>query len=177
MLRQLINPGSLMMKSFTLIQMDVKNPLEELKFEEASGAGVGEARALAKIYGDFACGGKKLGIKPETLNYLVERTVAPTEGTLDEVMRIKTVGNCVKWSQSGHCKPSDDFDYGPESAFGFYGTGGSFAFADPENKTGFAYTMNKMDFYTQNDPREIALREAMYTSIRNFNQSTNRNEN
>jgi hypothetical protein len=165
MLGQLINPGFLMMKSFMLIQIDLKDPLEELKFGEASGAGVGNARALAKIYGDLANGGKKLGISNKTLKYLFERTNPRNDGLLDEVMRIKTVGFCVKWSKSGHCKPADDFDYGTESSFGFYGTGGSFACADPENQIGYAYTMNKMDFYTQNNPREIALREAMYNSI------------
>ena len=168
MLGQLINPGSLMMKSFMLIQIDLKNPLEELKFEEASGAGAGNARGLAKIYGELAIGGKKLGISNQTFKYLVERTNPPDDGLLDEVMRIKTIGSSVKWSKSGHCKPADDFDFGSESSFGFYGTGGSFAYADPENQIGYAYTMNKMDFYTQNDPREIAVREAMYKSISKF---------
>jgi CubicO group peptidase (beta-lactamase class C family) len=71
----------------------------------------------------------------------------------------------VGWSSGGFCKPNEEFDFGSDSAYGFYGTGGSFAFADPEHEIGYAYFMNKMDFYTQNDPREVALREAMYRVI------------
>jgi hypothetical protein len=31
--------------------------------------------------------------------------------------------------------------------------------------------MNKMGFYTQNDPREIALREAMYKCVKKLQYS------
>jgi hypothetical protein len=34
--------------------------------------------------------------------------------------------------------------------------GGSFAFADPDARLGYAYVMNKLDFYLQNGPREKA---------------------
>jgi hypothetical protein len=30
---------------------------------------------------------------------------------------------------------------------------------------GFAYVMNKLDFYLTNDPREKALRDALYRAI------------
>ena len=45
----------------------------------------------------------------------------------------------------------------------------SLAYADPEYKVGYAYVMNKMDYYNINDPREIALRETMYECIRKQN--------
>lgn len=165
MLSQLVNPSSLMMKSFMLIKIDIKNPVEELRYEEVAGAGVGNARGLAKIYGDLSMGSPALKISQETIEIMKARTVSPDDGNFDQVMKIKAVSSKPKWSRAGFCKPNIDFDFGPDSAFGFYGTGGSFAFADPENKIGYAYTMNKMDFYTQNDPREIALREAMYNSL------------
>lgn len=165
MLSQLINPSSLMMKSFMLIKIDTKDPIKELSYEEAAGGGVGNARALALIYSDLATGGKELNVSSETLKIMQTRTNSPTEGNFDQVMKIKLVGKNAKWSRAGFCKPNIDFDYGSNSAYGFYGTGGSFAFADPQFQVGYAYTMNRMDFYTQNDPREVALREAMYRCI------------
>jgi len=51
-------------------------------------------------------------------------------------------------------------------AFGSPGAGGSFAFADPDARLGYAYVMNKLDFYLQDDPREKALRDAVYAAIR-----------
>lgn len=165
LLKQLINPFSLMMKSFTLIKTDIKNPLEELKFEEAAGGGVGNAQALAKVYGILAKGGEELDISPETLKIMSKNTISPLDGHFDQVMKIKPVSKQVGWSSAGYRKPDEAFNFGSDSAFGFIGSGGSFAFADPDHQTGYAYVMNKMDFYTQNDPREIALREAMYDCI------------
>lgn len=49
-----------------------------------------------------------------------------------------------------------------------YCTGGSFAFADHEKGVGYTYVINKMDFYTHNDPREVALKETMNRCINNF---------
>jgi CubicO group peptidase (beta-lactamase class C family) len=40
------------------------------------------------------------------------------------------------------------------------GAGGSFGFADPQIGMGFAYVMNRMDYYLVSDPRELAVREA-----------------
>ena len=50
-------------------------------------------------------------------------------------------------------------------AFGTPGTGGSFGFADPDARLGYAYVMNKTDFYMFDDPREKALRDALYRAL------------
>jgi hypothetical protein len=41
----------------------------------------------------------------------------------------------------------------------------SFAFADPDACLGYAYVMNKMDFFLHDDPREKALRDALYRAL------------
>ncbi len=87
-------------------------------------------------------------------------TAPPMDGIRDEVMGWESLG-----SSAGYAKPDKLFDFGSKQAFGFTGSGGSFAFADPKYKCGYAYVMNKMDFYGMNDPREVALREAMYRCI------------
>lgn len=165
MLKHLLNPNSLLNKSFTAIQSDIEDPIDELSFEEASGGGAGEARALAKVYGILAAGGRELDISPETIEILTKYTISPENGNYDHVMGIETVSLTAGWSSGGFKKPDEVFNFGSNSAFGFVGTGGSFAYADPEYKTGFAYVMNKMDWYSMNDPREAALREAMYKCI------------
>jgi CubicO group peptidase (beta-lactamase class C family) len=45
------------------------------------------------------------------------------------------------------------------------GAGGSFAFADPDARLGYAYLMNKLDFYYADDPREKSLRDEVYRAI------------
>ena len=50
-------------------------------------------------------------------------------------------------------------------AFGTPGAGGSFGFADPDKEIGYAYIMTKMGAYLVNDPREMALRDAMYRCV------------
>jgi CubicO group peptidase (beta-lactamase class C family) len=44
------------------------------------GGGIGTARAIAKVYGVFATGGKELGLREETLKLLKARAVPPTHG-------------------------------------------------------------------------------------------------
>ena len=52
--------------------------------------------------------------------------------------------------------------FGPSgNAFGHPGAGGSHAFADPENKIGFAYVMNQRLPSSSVDPRPAALVEAL----------------
>ena len=48
------------------------------------------------------------------------------------------------------------------SAFGHPGAGGSLAFADPENRLGFAYVMNQMESGALPKSRALALVHALY---------------
>jgi CubicO group peptidase (beta-lactamase class C family) len=79
----------------------------------------------------------------------------------DEVMGVPS------WMSLGFLRPGPELDWGSSRrAFGTPGAGGSFGFADPDARLGFAYVMNNMDFYMFDDPREKALHDAAYNSIR-----------
>jgi CubicO group peptidase (beta-lactamase class C family) len=47
-------------------------------------------------------------------------------------------------------------------AFGHPGAGGSLAFADPENRLGFAYVMNQMEPGVLPGSRALGLVQALY---------------
>jgi CubicO group peptidase (beta-lactamase class C family) len=47
-------------------------------------------------------------------------------------------------------------------AFGHPGAGGSLAFADPENRIGFAYAMNRMENGVLRESRPARLVQALY---------------
>lgn len=129
-----------------------------LEVELPAGNGVGTARAIARAYSTFAEGGAELGITPQTMARLTE--IPTVELPPDEVLGVPA---CY-WL--GFLRPWPDVWFGSSArAFGTPGAGGSFGFADPDAHVGFAYVMNKLDFYLQNDPREKSLRDAVYRAI------------
>jgi CubicO group peptidase (beta-lactamase class C family) len=70
------------------------------------------------------------------------------------------------WYSLGFLRPGPDVSFGSTPrAFGTPGAGGSFGFADPDARLGYAYVMNKTDYRLLDDPREKALRDAVYRAI------------
>ena len=123
-----------------------------------SGGGVGTARAIAHTYSEFATGGCVLGLREETLQQLMAPAVPPLHGFYDECLKVEVPFSL--W----FAKPSPKHPFSHPSAFGAPGAGGSFGFADPQAGVGYAYVLNRMGTYLE-DPRERALRAAMYQSI------------
>jgi CubicO group peptidase (beta-lactamase class C family) len=156
MLVRVLWPWSLLRKSMLFTDVDW-NDRRSLEVEIPAGNGVGTARAIARAYSAFAEGGAELGITAEVLERL---TATPPEAYHDEVMGVPAS------YALGFLRPAPDTVFGAgRRAFGTPGAGGSFAFGDPDARVGFAYVMNKMDFYMFDDPREKALRDAVYRAI------------
>ncbi len=128
--------------------------------EIPSGGAVGTARAIAGAYSVFATGGRDLGLRTDTLELLAAPAIPPTNGFYDECM--KTYG--VQFSL-GFMKPSAAMPFGSPSSFGSPGAGGAFGFADPAAGVGYAYVTNGMGTRLSGDPRDVALREALYSAL------------
>ena len=128
--------------------------------EIPSGGGVGTARAIAYAYGVFATGGRELGLRPETVRALAAPAIPPTRGFHDECMK----SDDVRFSL-GFMKSSREWPFGSENSFGAPGAGGSLGFADPAAGIGYAYVTNRMGTYLTGDPRDVALRDALYASL------------
>lgn len=122
--------------------------------------GTGTARSVAKLYGNAAFGASELGLSQPVRDALEGPAVPPTDGPRDKVMRIDASFSL------GFGKPTSKFVFGSTGkAFGSPGLGGSFGFADPDTGIGFGYVMNKLGYYPVSDPRELALRNALFRDV------------
>jgi CubicO group peptidase (beta-lactamase class C family) len=125
--------------------------------EIPAGGGVGTARAIARAYSAFAEGGSELGLRPQTLEELAKPAIPAKLGFFDECIKGE-----VQFSL-GFMKPNSGFPFGSPSAFGFPGAGGSLGFADPEKQIGYAYVPNKKGVTMGGDPRDVAIRQALFS--------------
>jgi CubicO group peptidase (beta-lactamase class C family) len=160
----ILNPRSLTARTFgnpaILEEINGYNERHMLEIELPAANGVGQVRSIARAYSEFATGDETLGLSEKTLDELKSPVKPPSEGLKDQVLRIETAFSL------GYLKPFPGFRFGTdEQSFGTPGAGGSFAFADPVAEIGFAYAMNRSGFYLWNDPREEALREAVYRAL------------
>ena len=157
MIKKLLVPNSLLRRSMLLMDLDM-NDRRSLEVEIPSGNGVGTARAIARAYSAFAEGGAEIGITPETFARVIEPPVV--SHPVDAVVGLPS------YFSLGFMRPGPEAFFGSSPrAFGAPGAGGSFAFADPDARLGYAYVMNKLDFYLVDDPREKPLRDAVYRAM------------
>jgi len=160
-----LNPRSITARSFAnpkvLSQTGNYNLPEVRRLELPAANGTGTVDAIAAAYGEAATGGQKLGLKQSTLDILMKPATPPSGGLLDVVLRVDSIFSV------GYVKPFPSFRFGASGgqAFGTPGAGGSFGFADPETGVGFAYAMNRTGFHLWDDPREFALRDALYQKV------------
>jgi CubicO group peptidase (beta-lactamase class C family) len=125
--------------------------------------GIGTASALAKFYAMLANGGSlggKTFFAPETLA-LMATTL--TQGP-DLILQMETAFSAgFMRDPIGANGLKQRTLFGPSlRAFGHPGAGGSHAFADPENRIGFAYVMNQMEPGVLPNQKSLALISALY---------------
>lgn len=128
--------------------------------EVPSGGAVGTARAVARAYSVFATGGRELGLRPKTLELLAAPAVPPARGFYDECMKSQGVQFSL-----GFMKSTPALPFGSASSFGAPGAGGALGFADPVAGIGYAYVTSKMGTRLTGDPRDVALRNALYSRV------------
>ena len=126
--------------------------------EVPAGGGVGTARAVARAYSVFATGGNELGLRAETLKELIAPAVPATHGFYDECMKAE-----VEFSL-GFMKSNPGFTFGHPGSFGAPGAGGSLGFADPQAQIGYGYIPNRKGVTLTGDPRDVAIRHALYSA-------------
>jgi len=157
-----LNPRSNVSRALTV------NPGTSVYFDESrvyarnlevpAGGGVGTARAIAHAYGAFA-GGRELGLRKETLDLLAAPAIPPARGFYDECLKGE-----VQFSL-GFMKPSANWRFGGARSFGSPGTGGALGFADPDTSIGYGYVTSRMGTVFTGDPRDVALRDALYAVL------------
>ena len=146
-----INPG-------TGVYFD-RDRIYARNLEVPSGNGVGTARGIAHAYGVFATDGHDLDVHRNTLELLAAPAIAPTHGFYDECLKGE-----VQFSL-GFMKPGAAWSFGGPRSFGSPGSGGALGFADPAARIGYAYVTSQMGTTLTGDPRDVALRNALYGAI------------
>lgn len=127
--------------------------------EVPSGGAVGTARAIARAYGVFASGGRELGLRRDTLDLLAAPAVPPARGFYDECMKGEAQFSL------GFMKPSRMMPFGGPASYGAPGAGGANGFADPTVGLGYGYVTSRMGRALTGDPRDVALRDALYGAL------------
>ena len=146
-----VNPGTaIYLDAFRVYARNIEVP---------AGNGVCTARAMAHAYGVFATGGRELGLRQETLDLLAAPAIPPANGFYDECLKGE-----VQFSL-GFMKPCDNWRFGGPRSFGSPGTGGALGFADPDAGIGYGYVTSGMGMVFTGDPRDVALRKALYAAL------------
>jgi CubicO group peptidase (beta-lactamase class C family) len=158
-----INPG-------TRVYFDERRVYAR-NLEVPSGGAVSTARAIAHAYSVFATDGCELGVRDETLALLAAPAIPPTRGFYDECLK----GDGVQFSL-GFMKPSAAWPFGGASSFGSPGAGGSLGFADPAAGIGYGYVTSQMGTALTGDPRDVALRDALYAALEHSSSIVNRSD-
>jgi CubicO group peptidase (beta-lactamase class C family) len=163
MMASFLRPGSHTARAFMNPRMrgpaDLDRP-EYRAVEIPAGGGIGQVRSIARAYSDLAAGGASLGLSAEVFEELTAPPRPPSGNPRDLVLWVPAAYSL------GFVRPTGDFLFGRGlRSLGHPGAGGSFGFADPDADVGFAYAPNRLGHHLRDDPREKALRDALYRCL------------
>ncbi|MGW1039390.1 serine hydrolase domain-containing protein [Streptomyces sp. NPDC002547] len=126
--------------------------------------GHGTARAVAALYGIFAGRGSWDG--RQVLSPAAAERVREGQGSCRDLVLGAGLGRDTEIAL-GVWLSGREGSYGPNPrAFGHDGFGGSCGLADPEACVSLGYVMNRMGPHIADDPRKMALLDALYRSLR-----------
>ncbi|MCB5906662.1 serine hydrolase domain-containing protein [Streptomyces pinistramenti] len=155
------HPLAALMLSLTYIPTGDVNSAVYRSAEIPAGNAHASALGLATVYGALACGGL---VGPGTLAAMRQVQSRPQELDL-AINALAPAGTGMRWGLGYMVNPGGRSGPNPR-AFGHGGAGGSFAFADPENRLSYAYTMNRYGEGTAGeDPRNVGLVAAVYAAL------------
>ncbi|MFF4728058.1 serine hydrolase domain-containing protein [Streptomyces mirabilis] len=125
--------------------------------------GHGTARAVAALYGIFAgrgAYGSRQVLSPEAAERVREGQGSCRDLVLGAGFAHETETGLGLWLSG------PNGSYGPNPrAFGHDGFGGSCGLADPESGLSLGYVMNRMGPHIADDPRKMALVDALYSAL------------
>ncbi|WP_416956931.1 serine hydrolase domain-containing protein [Streptomyces sp. Agncl-13] len=125
--------------------------------------GHGTARAVAALYGVFAGRGTHGGhrvLSPEAVERVREGQGSCRDLVLGAGFAHETEVGLGLWLSG----PNGSYGRNPK-AFGHDGFGGSFGLADPEAGLSMGYVMNRMGPHIADDPRKMALIDAVQDAL------------
>lgn len=125
--------------------------------------GHGTARAVAALYGIFAGRGSYDGhrvLSPEAAERVREGQGSCRDLVLGAGLEGETEIGLGLWLSG----PNNSYGPNPR-AFGHDGFGGSCGLADPEAGVSMGYVMNRMGPHIADDPRKMALVDALYSVL------------
>jgi CubicO group peptidase (beta-lactamase class C family) len=155
---------NLLGKAFTqnpnLTWAETMNSREWRISEIASGNGHGNARAVARVYSAYACGGEVDGVRlvsRASIEAMIKEQHNQTE-IMQQRPYHQALGVLLNTAEAVFMGPN-------KRSFGHHGLGGSIGFADPDAHISFSYACNKMHSVGTNGPRAARLIQALYGAL------------
>jgi CubicO group peptidase (beta-lactamase class C family) len=163
MIDQFIGPDTVLGKALfspggVFSRADIWNDPAFHAAEVPAAGGIGEARAIARLYG--ACVSEVDGVRLLSPDQVKQAATQRTSGPNTVLLNLD-----IQFGL-GFMVPSTLLSFGGANSFGHFGAGGSVGWGDPDAELGFGYVMNKMDMGLAGDMRSTRLFNACYDAVR-----------